>query len=94
MSPGSWENNPPLLIVSEPSWGLDFKSRERLHRQLIEARNEGIAILLLTTDLDELLTLSDRICILTEGRLSGIERTEAQWNRYYIGEKMTGADRA
>ncbi len=88
------ENNPPLLIVSEPSWGLDFKSRERLHRQLIEARNEGIAILLLTTDLDELLTLSDRICILTEGRLSGIERTEAQWNRYYIGEKMTGADRA
>ncbi len=88
------ENNPPLLIVSEPSWGLDFKSRDRLHSQLVQAREEGIAILLLTTDLDELLSLSDRICVLTEGRLTEIERTEEQWNRYYIGEKMTGADRA
>lgn len=87
------ENTPPLLIVSEPSWGLDFKSRKRLHTQLLKARSEGIAILLLTTDLDELLSLSDRACILTEGSLSEIRRDEAQWNRNFIGEKMTGADR-
>lgn len=87
------ENTPPLLIVSEPSWGLDFKSRNRLHTQLLKARSEGIAILLLTTDLDELLSLSDRASILTDGFLTIIERNEKQWNRNFIGEKMTGADR-
>ncbi|MDC7233675.1 MAG: ATP-binding cassette domain-containing protein [Spirochaetales bacterium] len=87
------ENRPPLLIVSEPSWGLDFKSRKRLHRQLIQAARDGIAVLLLTTDLDELLSISSRVCVLTEGVLSIIERNEEQWNRNYIGEKMTGADR-
>lgn len=87
------ENTPPLLIVSEPSWGLDFKSRKRLHSQLIRARAEGIAILLLTTDLDELLSLSDRACVLTEGYLTEVRRDETEWNRNFIGEKMTGADR-
>lgn len=87
------ENTPPLLLVSEPSWGLDFKSRKKLHNQLLKARIEGIAILLLTTDLEELLSLSDRACILSDGFLTEIEKSESQWNRNFIGEKMTGADR-
>jgi len=86
-------NTPRLLLVSEPSWGLDFKSREILHRQLLEARQKGTAVLLLTTDLDEMLFLSDRAFVLTEGSLIEISRNEKEWNRTYVGEKMTGADR-
>ncbi|QEN08580.1 ATP-binding cassette domain-containing protein [Oceanispirochaeta crateris] len=84
---------PRLLIVSEPSWGLDFKSREELHEQLIKARNNGTAVLLLTTDLDEMLQLSDRACVLTEGILSEISKNDKEWNRTYVGEIMTGADK-
>ncbi len=84
---------PRLLLVSEPSWGLDFKSREILHRQLLDARAEGTAVLLLTTDLDEMLALSDRAFVLTEGSLTEIGRNDKEWNRTFVGEKMTGADR-
>jgi ABC-type uncharacterized transport system ATPase subunit len=85
--------SPRLLIVSEPSWGLDFKSREALHDQLFQAKDEGTAVLLLTTDLDEMLLLSDRACVLTGGVLSEISRNEEEWNRTFVGERMTGADR-
>ena len=53
----------------------------------------GSAILLLTTDLDELLALSDRISILTGGRLTPVRNTPEEWNRRFLGERMTGADR-
>ena len=86
-------DGPRLLLVSEPSWGLDFKSRENLHNQLLEAKARGTAVLLLTTDLDEMLILSDRAYVLVEGSLIEIHRTEEEWNRTYVGEKMTGADR-
>ncbi len=86
-------DSPGLIIVSEPSWGLDFRSRSILHNRLREAREQGSAILLLTTDLDELLALSDRISILTEGRLTEIQATRREWNRRFLGERMTGADR-
>jgi len=84
---------PRLLLVSEPSWGLDFKSREILHDQLLEAKTLGTGVLLLTTDLDEMLSLSDRAFVLTEGALIEIARNEEEWNRAFVGEKMTGADR-
>ena len=85
--------SPRLLIVSEPSWGLDFKSREALHNRLLKARDEGTAVLLLTTDLDEMLLLSDRACVLTEGNLTEILKNKEEWNRTFVGEIMTGADR-
>ena len=83
--------SPSLLIISEPSWGLDFSSRDRLHQRISQSRDEGAAVLLLTTDIDELLLLSDRIAVLTAGELSGTDQTE--WTRKSIGERMTGADR-
>ncbi len=84
---------PSLLIISEPSWGLDFASREKLHQQILKSREEGSAVLLLTTDIDELLLLSDRIGILTAGELTETPSTGEEWTRKTIGECMTGADR-
>ncbi len=82
---------PQLIIVSEPSWGLDFKSRERLHRRLIETAAAGSAVLILSTDLDELLILGSRIAILSRGELHPIKNCPRERNRFYLGEKMTGA---
>jgi len=84
---------PSLLIISEPSWGLDFSSRERLHRQIMKTRSGGAAVLLLTTDIDELLVLSDRIAVLTGGELTESPAPAARWTRKTIGDRMTGADR-
>ena len=84
---------PALLIISEPSWGLDFNSREKLHRQILEVRKQGGSVLLLTTDIDELLLLSDRIAVLTEGELTETPPGDGPWTRKTIGERMTGADR-
>ena len=83
---------PSLLIISEPSWGLDFASREKLHKQILKARDQGAAVLLLTTDIDELLFLSDRIAVLTAGELTHTPPEEGVWTRRTIGERMTGAD--
>ncbi len=84
--------NPSLLIISEPSWGLDFASRERLHEEILKIRNQGASVLLLTTDIDELLYLSDRIAVLTGGTLSHTPPDNHLWTRKSIGERMTGAD--
>ncbi|OQY35220.1 MAG: hypothetical protein B6241_01610 [Spirochaetaceae bacterium 4572_59] len=84
---------PALLIISEPSWGLDFSSREKLHYQISNARSRDAAVLLLTTDIDEILILSDRIAVLTGGELSETAPAGQDWNRKTIGERMTGADR-
>ncbi len=84
--------DPSLLIISEPSWGLDFSSREKLHKQILQARDQGAAVLLLTTDIDELLILSDRIAVLTAGELTHTPPEEGVWTRKTIGERMTGAD--
>ncbi len=82
---------PALIIVSEPSWGLDLKSRERLHRQLVETAGRGSGILVLSTDLDELLLLSRRIAILGRGTLRPVKNCPEERNRFHLGEMMTGA---
>jgi len=59
-----------LLIVANPVFGLDFAATEAIHRRLDQARNDGAAILLVSEDLDELLELSDRILVMSEGRIA------------------------
>lgn len=58
-----------LLLVSNPVFGLDFSSVSEIHKKLIEARNQGTAVLLISEDLDELLQLCDRIAVITSGRI-------------------------
>jgi simple sugar transport system ATP-binding protein len=62
-------NETRLLLVSNPVFGLDFASVADIHKKLIEARNRGTAVLLISEDLDELLQLSDRIAVISGGRV-------------------------
>jgi general nucleoside transport system ATP-binding protein len=58
-----------LLLVSNPVFGLDFAAVAEIHGRLVAARNRGAAVLLVSEDLDELMQLSDRIVVMSEGRI-------------------------
>jgi simple sugar transport system ATP-binding protein len=58
-----------LLLVSNPVFGLDFAAVAEIHSRLVGARNRGTAVLLVSEDLDELMHLSDRIVVMSEGRI-------------------------
>jgi len=60
--------NIKLLIVANPVFGLDFAAVEYIHNQIVEARNRGVAVLLVSEDLDEILTLADRILVISDGK--------------------------
>ena len=77
-----------LLIVANPVFGLDFAAVEYIHNQIVEARNRGVAVLLVSEDLDEILTLSDRILVMSEGKLV-YESTSAEADLAAIGQKMS-----
>ncbi|MCA9881518.1 MAG: ABC transporter ATP-binding protein [Anaerolineae bacterium] len=80
---------PDVIIISQPTRGLDVGAAEAVHRLLLEQRAQGKAILLISEDLDELLLLSDRIMVLSDGRSMGtIRSTEADIDE--LGLMMTG----
>jgi general nucleoside transport system ATP-binding protein len=63
--------DPKVLIAAQPTRGLDVGAIEFVHRRLVEERDEGRAILLVSFELDEILSLSDRVLVLYEGRIVG-----------------------
>jgi ABC-type uncharacterized transport system ATPase subunit len=70
--------NTPLLIAAEPTRGVDIGAMETIHQALLEKRNNGDGILLVSSELTEILSLSDRILVMYEGRIVGeLERSEA-----------------
>jgi simple sugar transport system ATP-binding protein len=78
-----------LLIAANPCFGLDFAAVDYIHSQIVAARNRGVAVLLVSEDLDELLKLSDRIFVMSEGELvyeSPIETADLTT----IGQRMAG----
>jgi simple sugar transport system ATP-binding protein len=62
---------PKLIIANQPTRGLDVGSIEFVHRTLLEARDNGVAILLVSVELDEIMSLSDRIAVLFRGQIAG-----------------------
>ncbi|MBW2148733.1 MAG: ABC transporter ATP-binding protein [Deltaproteobacteria bacterium] len=78
-----------LLVAMHPTRGLDVRAARTVHRALFEKRNQGKAILLVSADLSELLSLSDRIAVLYRGKLQGImescEATMAKLGRWMLG---------
>ena len=69
---------PAVLIAAQPTRGVDISATEYIHRILMEQRSAGVAILLISEDLDEILALSDRIAVMYEGNVVGvINREEA-----------------
>jgi ABC-type uncharacterized transport system ATPase subunit len=61
-----------LVIAAQPTRGLDVGSIEYIHRRIIEQRDAGAAILIVSTELDEVLAVADRIAVMFEGRIVGI----------------------
>jgi ABC-type uncharacterized transport system ATPase subunit len=78
-----------LLIVSNPCFGLDFSAVAEIRARIMKARNQGAAVLLLSEDLDELLELSDRILVMSDGALV-YETPIATANVQTIGQHMAG----
>jgi simple sugar transport system ATP-binding protein len=78
-----------LLIAQNPCLGLDFAATREIRERILEARNRGAAVLLLSEDLDELLELADRIVVMLEGRLV-FATDRAQAGAAEIGRHMTG----
>jgi simple sugar transport system ATP-binding protein len=65
------DRDPKVLIAAQPTRGLDVGAIEVVHARLIEERNEGVGILLVSLELEEILSLSDRILVLFEGKIVG-----------------------
>ena len=80
---------PRLLLVAQPTRGVDIGATEFIHRKLIELRDAGAAVLLVSAELDEVLSLSDRVIVLYEGRIVG-EVDPKSVSEEEIGLMMTG----
>jgi ABC-type uncharacterized transport system ATPase subunit len=78
-----------LLIASQPTRGLDVGSIEYIHNRVIEKRDEGTAVLLVSSELDEILALSDRIAVLYRGQIMEIVDA-SKTSKEYLGLLMTG----
>jgi general nucleoside transport system ATP-binding protein len=77
-----------LLVVSQPTRGVDVGSIEFIHERLVEQRNAGKAVLLISTELDEVLALADRIAVMYRGQIVGV--VEANTDRARLGQMMAG----
>jgi simple sugar transport system ATP-binding protein len=78
-----------LLVVENPTRGLDVKATSAIHRLLLVEREKGHAVLLISSDLDEVLALSDRIAVMYAGRVVGLMTTR-EASPFLIGDLMTG----
>jgi simple sugar transport system ATP-binding protein len=79
-----------LLIASQPTRGLDVGSIEYIHGQILKRRDAGVAVLLVSTELDEILQLSDRIAVMYRGKIVAIIPAE-QATKEYLGLLMAGS---
>jgi len=78
-----------ILIVANPCFGLDFASVADIRAQIMEQRNRGAAVLLVSEDLDEILELSDTVAVMSEGKIT-FQAPLADTNRAEIGHAMAG----
>jgi ABC-type uncharacterized transport system ATPase subunit len=78
-----------LLVAANPCFGLDFGAVAEIRSRIMEARNRGAAVLLISADLDEIFALSDRIVVMSEGRAVH-EAPIADADLRVIGRHMAG----
>lgn len=83
------DSDPLIVLANQPVRGLDVGAVSYVHKKLLEARGRGAAILLISEDLDEILTLSDRILVISNGRLSP-PSARGERNARELGELMAG----
>ncbi len=80
------QRQPAVLIAAQPTRGVDVGAIEAIHQRIVRARDSGAAVLLISSDLDELLALSDRILVMFEGR------TKAEFHRGDVTERELGLE--
>ncbi|MBB5221379.1 simple sugar transport system ATP-binding protein [Amaricoccus macauensis] len=85
------ERDPDVLLVGQPTRGVDIGAIEFIHRQIVALRDRGKAILLVSVELDEIRALADRIIVMFDGRISG-ERLAAETDERELGLLMAGID--
>jgi rhamnose transport system ATP-binding protein len=84
---------PSLLIVDEPTRGIDVATKAEVHRLLSDLAGEGIAILMISSELPEVLGMADRVIVLFEGRVSAeFDRADADQNRIMRAATGTSED--
>lgn len=83
------ERDPNLLLVGQPTRGVDIGAIEFIHQQIVELRDRGKAILLVSVELDEIMSLADRIVVMFDGQIMG-ERAAGQTNERELGLLMAG----
>ena len=83
------ESGPKLLVAAQPTRGLDVGATEFIHKTLISMRNQGVAILLVSAELDEIRTLADHIIVMFDGRIVGEKRPE-ETDAQELGLLMAG----
>jgi len=83
------EANPDILLIGQPTRGVDIGAIEFIHKQIIALRDQGKAILLVSVELDEIMSLSDRIAVMFDGHIMG-ERVSSETNEKDLGLLMAG----
>jgi simple sugar transport system ATP-binding protein len=83
------ERDPKVLVVGQPTRGVDIGAIEFIHQRIIALRDQGKAILLVSVELDEIMSLSDRIAVMFDGRIMG-ERDPAATDERELGLLMAG----
>lgn len=83
------DNNPDLLIAAQPTRGLDVGAIEIIHKYIVEQRDKGKAVLLISFELDEVMDLSDKIAVIYKGKIVG-EKNSKQANENELGLMMAG----
>ncbi|NRB36144.1 MAG: ABC transporter ATP-binding protein, partial [Rhodobacteraceae bacterium] len=83
------ERNPDLLLVGQPTRGVDIGAIEFIHQQIVSLRDAGKAILLVSVELEEIFALSDRIAVMFDGHIMG-ERLPAETDEKELGLLMAG----
>jgi len=83
-------SDPKLLIAAQPTRGVDIGASEFMHDKLVEARDRGVAILLISADLSEVMSLSDRLAVMKDGQISAIFPDASQLSEEEVGLYMLG----
>jgi len=83
------ERNPDLLLIGQPTRGVDIGAIEFIHKQIVDLRDQGKAILLVSVELEEILSLADRVAVMFDGMIMG-ERIVAETDEKELGLMMAG----
>jgi simple sugar transport system ATP-binding protein len=84
-----FSRNPKVIIAAQPTRGLDVGATEFVRMKIVEMRDRGSAVLLISADLDEIWALSDRIAVMYEGRVVAVRKPE-ETNEHELGLLMAG----